>query len=66
MVSNWKAIVLFWLICLTAICAFSAATRLWVLTAVPVGFLFEVVLCGLRDCGHFATAFSSWLRTVRR
>lgn len=53
---KWKPIILFSLIAITIILIISAKTGLWVLTAIPVGFLFGFFLEKADLCG--ASAFS--------
>jgi hypothetical protein len=53
---KWKPIILFSLIAITIIMIISAKTGLWVLTAIPVGFLFGFFLEKADLCG--ASAFS--------
>jgi len=53
---SWKAVGLAILLGTIAVTAFSAATGLWVLTAIPIGFLFGFFLEKADLCG--ASAFS--------
>jgi hypothetical protein len=53
---KWKPIILFLFIAITIILIISAKTGLWVLTAIPVGFLFGFFLEKADLCG--ASAFS--------
>ncbi|MFO7885888.1 MAG: hypothetical protein R6U68_13810 [Desulfobacteraceae bacterium] len=56
---NWKQIILFWFGCLSVVLIISAFTRLWVLTAIPVGFLFGFFLEKADLCG--SSAFSEMI-----
>ncbi len=53
---SWKAVGLAVILCTIAVTAVSAATGLWVLTAIPIGFLFGFFLEKADLCG--ASAFS--------
>lgn len=59
--NNWKAISLICLILLIATVLLSAITGLWVLTAIPIGFLFGFFLAKADLCG--SSAFSEILLT---
>jgi len=56
---NWKALTVFSLLSLVCITVISALTGMWVLTAIPIGFLFGVFLEKADLCG--SSAFSEVL-----
>ncbi|MEZ4551817.1 MAG: YeeE/YedE family protein [Desulfobacterales bacterium] len=56
---NWKPTLLLWGVGLAVTLVISAVTRLWVLTAIPVGFLFGFFLEKADLCG--ASAFSEMI-----
>lgn len=56
---NWKSTVLFLMIALVGILLVSASTGLWVLTAIPIGFLFGFFLEKADLCG--SSAFSAMI-----